>query len=104
MAFNPAPSAWIPSWSEDGTTVTFPIASLAQLTAAESDGATGDWRDCLMRLVDHTFEYFNGLATADKPTKVQIQRNINGNTDGTITYRYQIQITNDINSNAVTSE
>lgn len=104
MAFDPAPSSWIPSWSEDGTDVTFPIASLPQLTAAEADGTTGDWRDCLMRLIDHTYDYYNGLAEADKPGKVFMTRNINGNTDGTITYRFNLQITNDIDSNSVTAE
>lgn len=104
MAFDPAPSSWIPSWSEDGTDVTFPIASLPQLTAAEADGTTGDWRNCLMRFIDHTFDYYNGLAAADKPGKVLMTRNINGNADGTVTYRFNLQITNDIDSNSVTAE
>lgn len=104
MAFNPAPNAWIASWSEDGTTVSFPIASLPQLTAAEADGATGDLRDCLMRLIDHTYDYVDGLAAADKPTKLSISRSINGNPDGTVTYRYQMAITNSIDSNSVVAE
>lgn len=104
MAFDPAPSSWIGSWSEDGTTVSFPIASLDQLTAAEADGATGDWRDCLMRIIDHTYEYVNGMATADKPGKLVIRRTINGNPDGTLTYRYQLDITNLIDSNSVAPE
>jgi hypothetical protein len=44
MAFDPAPSSLFPSWSEDGTTISVPIASIANLTAAEADGTTGDWR------------------------------------------------------------
>jgi len=47
MAQDLKPSTWIPSWSEDGTDVTFPIASIPELTAAEADGATGDMRKCI---------------------------------------------------------
>lgn len=41
MAFNPLPTNLIPSWSENGTNVTFPIASVPELTAAEADAVTG---------------------------------------------------------------
>lgn len=46
------PDNWVASWSEDGTNVTFPIASLPELTAAEADVATGDIRKVLFALLE----------------------------------------------------
>lgn len=104
MAFDPAPSSWIASWSEDGTNVTFPLASVPQFTAAEGDGTTGDWRACFFRMLDHTYDYLDGLATADKPSKISITRVLNGNADGTLNYSYNITVRNDIDTNSVTAE
>ena len=64
------PGDFIPSWSQDGTDVTFPIASLAahNLTSANADGTTGDARQVMMSLCSRMFEYYNELTT--QPTRM----------------------------------
>lgn len=95
MAFNPAPSAWIASWSEDATNVTFPLASLsAELTAAEADGTTGDWRDCLWSLMEHSWQYYFSLATADKPTKLVMSKTATLQSDGTLLNTFTVKFYN----------
>ena len=75
MAFTATPSSWLSSWSEDGTTASFDLADLTdELTAAEADAATGDWRDIFKSIVEHTYAYFNGLAAADKPAKLTVAK------------------------------
>lgn len=106
MAFNPAPSAWIASWAEDATNVTFPLASLsATLTAAEADGTTGDWRDCLWSLLEHSWAYYQGLATADRPAKMVITKaatlQSNGELLNTFTVKfYNTSVTQDVAAEA----
>lgn len=74
MAFNPAPNAWISGWSEDGTTISFPIASIPGLTAGEADGATGDIRKVLYAMCEKLYDHWASLPTADRPAKMTINR------------------------------
>lgn len=103
MAFNPAPSALFPSWAEDGTTITVPLASITDLTAVEADGTTGDWRAIMLRIMDHVWAYSQGLATADKPTKLLItrQRRESGTN---IINSYRIDVTTNTDETSMASE
>ena len=75
--FSPVPTDWLASWSEDGAAASFTLADLTdELTAAEADAVTGDWRDIFKSLVEHTWAYFNGLAAANKPAKLTITKNV----------------------------
>jgi hypothetical protein len=74
MAYDAAPSTWIASWSEDGTDVTFPLASVPEMTAAEADATTGDFRKCMFALVEKWYSHYNSLATADKPTRFTLTK------------------------------
>ena len=58
-----SPSAAFTGWSEDGTNITVPIASLADLTAALADGTTGDARQVILSFVATAFDWYNGLTT-----------------------------------------
>lgn len=51
MAYTKTPTDWVASWSEDGTAVTFPLASIPGLTADKADGATGDVAEILYALL-----------------------------------------------------
>lgn len=105
IIFDAKPSSWISSWAEDATNVTFPLASLDQtLTAAEADATTGDWRKCFFSIIDHTFQYYNGLAAADKPGKLSITKNASLQSDGTYVLTYQIRVTTDVTAQDVSSE
>ena len=59
------PGDFISSWQEDGTTISFPIASLSNhnLTAANADATTGDARQTILSLCGRMFEYYNELTT-----------------------------------------
>lgn len=103
MAFNPAPSALFPSWSEDGVTISVPIASITDLTAAEADGATGDWRDVMLRILDHVWAYREALATADKPAKLTVTRT-RRESGTSIIHRYVFDVYTDVDANSTTAE
>lgn len=74
MAFNPAPNALFPSWSEDGTTIEVPIASFPELTAAEADGATGDSRKVVYALLQKIYAAIQALPEGDRPTQMRVSR------------------------------
>lgn len=103
MAFDPAPSSLFASWSEDGTDITVPIASITDLTAAEADGTTGDWRDVMLRILDHVYNYNEGLATEDAPTKFTVTRS-RYESNGSIVYSYNIDVFTDVDANSTTAE
>lgn len=103
MAFDPAPSSLFSSWSEDGTDITVPIASITGLTANEADGTTGDWRSILGRILDHSYNYREGLASADKPTKLTISRTL-FEANGSVVYRYIVEWSNDLIETSTTAE
>ena len=104
MAFNPAPNALFTSWSEDGTDITVPIASITDLTAGEADGTTGDWRAVLLRILGHSFNYNEGLADADRPTKLTIARQRFENAERKIVERYTFEFVTDTDANSMTAE
>jgi hypothetical protein len=103
MAFDPKPNSLFASWSEDGTNITVPIASITDLTAVEADGVTGDSRAVMLRILDHVFTYMNTLPAADKPTKLSITRN-RREQGGAIVYQYVTQISTEVVENAVEAE
>jgi hypothetical protein len=102
MAFNKAPTEWIASWSEDGTDVTFPLASVTDLTAAEADATTGDLRAIAFRLVESLYQHISGLATADAPGQLTITRN-RFESGTSIAYRYLLTVNTGVET-TVTAE
>jgi len=104
MAFDKKPNSMFASWAEDGTTITVPIASFTDLTAAEADGVTGDSRAVVLRILDHAFNYLNDLAAADKPTKMSVDRNRRESPSGAIIHQYRVEVFTDVVENAVASE
>ena len=94
MAWDKTPTALIASWSEDGTNVTFPIASIPQLTDAEADATTGDSRKILLALNERFYVWYSALAAADQPDHLSVVRSISDNGDGTawLTYVHRIKV------------
>jgi hypothetical protein len=72
MAKDLTPDAWFASWSEDGTNITLPIASVTGLVASEADTTTGDIRTVLLKMLSRVKTVYDGLADADKPDTVTI--------------------------------
>jgi len=98
MGFDKAPSSWIPSWAEDGTNVTFPIASVPELTADEADGATGDIRRVLFALLEKLWAVWAATETADQPTKMTLYRStttndLTGAMQRVFTARFDVEVT-----------
>lgn len=89
MAFEDAPNTWIDSWSENGTTISVPIASFPEMTADEADGTTGDIRKVLYAICEKLWTEWAERAIGDLPTKMTISRSstVNEATDA-ITKRY----------------
>lgn len=93
MAFDKTITNYIAGWSEDATNVTFPIASIPQLTAAEADAATGDIRKVLFALLDQIYATWTALPTGDRSTKMTVSRtqSMYAGKIGT-TYRFDFQL------------
>lgn len=83
MAYDDVPTDLFSGMSEDGTTLSIPIASIPQLTAAEADATTGDARKIVYAILRQVFDYYDGLATADKPARMTVtrQKAYSGGTD-----------------------
>lgn len=78
MAKDLTPDAWFPSWSEDGTNITVPIASITGLTDTEADTATGDIRQVLLKMLQTLDAAHDALPDADKPTTFSINSTVSG--------------------------
>ncbi len=105
MAFDAKPSSWITSWAEDGTAASFDMADLLQtLTSTEADATTGDWRDCLYSILDHSYQYYAGLAVADQPAQLTIGRVTQKNSDTVLKLTYTVEIYVTVASTDVSAE
>ena len=89
MAFTKIPTDLIPSWSYASNAVTFPIASVPELSAAEVHPTTGDPRKIMFALCERMADFYNDLAVADRPTKVTVSKSSSALSDGTYQNTYQ---------------
>lgn len=85
MAFSDTPTDWIADWEEDETDITVPIASFAELTAAEADGTTGDIRKIVFAILEQLWTVWAATASADRPTKWTMSKSASVNTTTGIT-------------------
>lgn len=105
MAFDPKPSSWLDNWSEDGTHITLPIASLPQLTAAEADADTGDIRKVLFALCEKLWNEWNARAVADRPSQMTISKSASTSAgSGLLTHTYTLRFVNEISAQDVDDE
>lgn len=80
MAVTIVPTDYLPSWSEDATNITVPIASITGLTADEADGTTGDIREILRTILDTIYAVYAAQASADRWTKCAMTKSASVNT------------------------
>jgi len=105
MAFDETPTTWIPDWSEDGTTISIPLATFAELTAAEADATTGDIRKILYALCEKFYDSWNNTVTADRPTRMTIYKSSSPNVStGITTHTYQFRFENAVSAQDVADE
>jgi hypothetical protein len=94
MAFDPLPPSWIEGWTEDGTNLTIPIASIPELKAEEADPTEGDIRKCFFALCDAFWAAYNDTLAADRPTQMAIFKSPSSNVaEGTETMTYTFRFT-----------
>lgn len=99
------PASWISGWSEDGTDITIPLASIAGLTAAEADASTGDIRKVAFSLIDKLYKEYLAMATADRPTKMTIAKSASTNTEtGVVTNAYTFRFYTEVTAEDVVDE
>jgi hypothetical protein len=105
MAFDKKPSTWLPSWSEDETDITLPIASLPELTAAEADADTGDIRKVVFALTKKLADVWDALEAANQPTQMRINRYASSNQAGSeMTHVVQFTFVNTVATQDVKDE
>ncbi len=79
LSEEPAAVAWSPAalfsgWSEDGSYITVPIASLYGLTADKADALTGDARQIITSLMASMFTWYNELSSKPGALEVVLRR------------------------------
>lgn len=81
MAFDPKPSTWLGAgYSLANNAISLTTAdkdgdiALPEVTDAEADPTTGDIRKVLFGLMEAIFQAWNGVAAADRPTMMTIQK------------------------------
>ena len=107
MAVNLQNEVWIPNWTNPGTTgIAFPVASFPQMTDAEAAvGTGGDIRAVLFAICTELQAHWDGLATADRPTKMTLSKTTSLNsTTGIITYSYRMNFQVEILTEEVEAE
>ena len=99
------PTNWIAGWTEDGTDVTFPIASIPELTAAEADAVTGDIRNILFAMLEQMYQVWAALDSADRPANMTISKSSSLNaTTGVVVNSYSVRFNCEISGQEVTDE
>jgi hypothetical protein len=113
MAFNPNPSSWISGWSVAGGTlaanthVSFPIASVPELSVTEAQGtSSGDIRKVMFALCEkmHT-AYVAAAAAGNAPNRMNLFKSASVNTTtGVVTNSYTFTFQNTVTGQEVQDE
>ena len=91
MAFTDTPTLMIPNYTYAGDAMVMPIASFPELTAGECSATTGDSRKMVMGLMECFYQWYNALATADKPAEMTLVKSVSTNTiTGAIAVAYNV--------------
>lgn len=105
MAWNPLPQSWFENLTDNDTTISVPIATFPELTAAELDAATGDIRKVLYAICEKSWLRWAALATADRCTKMTLTKSSSvDSVTGVITNVYTFTFRNSITAQDVADE
>jgi hypothetical protein len=105
MAFDKTPTSWFENWSEDATTISVPLATFPELTAAEADAATGDIRKIMFAIVEKFYSVYIATLSADRPTKFTITKTATADmVRGVLKNRYTIICETDVSAQEVREE
>lgn len=109
MAFDDAPSDFFGggySYASNAITLTTSAGSpalLTQLTNAEADATTGDWREVVFAIMEALVTKWEATADADRPTRVNISKYA-GISGGMITHTYNVTVSASVITEAVATE
>lgn len=88
------PATWVPGWSSDGTTASFPVASVPEMSDAESRADTGSISDILYALLCKIYSVYAGLTGAYKPVNMAIyKRSTVDEATGVVTVDFSVRFT-----------
>jgi predicted 3-demethylubiquinone-9 3-methyltransferase (glyoxalase superfamily) len=112
MAFDAKPSTWLGAgYSVASNAITMNTndaaenKTLTELTDAEAHATTGDIRKVIFALQEKLFAAYNATATADRPTKMTIQKSTSVNTaTGVVTNVYTTVIYTGVLTQEVAAE
>lgn len=110
MAWNPLPQSWFTGLTDGATTcsatdMVIPISTFPDLTATEIDSVTGDVRKFLYAFIEKCWTKWNGLATADKCSKMTLTKTVSVDaTTGIVTNVYTFIFKNTITAQDVADE
>jgi hypothetical protein len=99
MAFLPAPNLLFPNATNGTNTLILNTSdhaspSVPQMSTTEADVSSGDSRKVVFALLDRMYQWYQGLASADKPGKISITRSsFVDETTGNIVRTYVVQTT-----------
>jgi hypothetical protein len=102
-------ASFFASWAEAGGTISVPVASLPEVTAAEAHGTTGDIRKVLWAICAQAYAAFMALAAADKPAKCTIAKSTSSAVNATsgavtVTHKFTFTFVNTIATEDVQAE
>jgi len=82
-------------YTATGTEITMTIGTgglLPEVSSAEADAATGDFRKLMYGILEGLYSSYNAVPTADKPSQMLLSRSTSENsTTGLFTRNYNIQ-------------
>lgn len=88
-----------------GTHTIKALGSLQELTDAEANASTGDYRKIVYALMEFLYQKFNNTPSADRPSRLTISRSSSTNeTTGRMTRNYTVSVVTDISGVEVSEE
>lgn len=110
MAYSQKPSDWFANYSLGSSQAKFNTSTngsptLSEVSDTTANATTGDVRQLLWAILNHAYTYYLGLAGADRPQKMVMNRttseDANGNVNRTISVTW---IMDETMTNTVDSE
>lgn len=106
MAWDDVPTTFLGAgYTADASNMTLVLANFPEITAAEADEATGDSRKIIYGLCEKFWSAWNGLAVADRPTKMTLTKSSSVDvTTGVVTNVFTFSFKNSITAQDVAAE
>ncbi len=104
MAAELRPNQWFADWSEDGNDITIPIASIPGLSAGDADGATGDIRAIIFRIMERLRSAYDVPSPVGDPPANMLVSKSQSFAAGVLTETYTVTIKTNVASQTIVAE